>query len=95
LFLYTGNMIPVSFTFIHLCTCSCMDSQCFNTGFLQSFSYLININRFRIPASLVFTVTGRWVEFTTALVRRTIRSISFNTPAPAPLHTTFLPDNQS
>ena len=39
--------------------------------------------------SRVFTVTGSWVPFTTARVREIIRSISFKTPAPAPLVTTF------
>ena len=37
----------------------------------------------------VFTVTGRLVDFTTASVKRTIKSISFNTPAPAPRSATF------
>ena len=39
--------------------------------------------------NLVFTVTGNRVPFITDLVRRTIKSISFKTPAPAPLFTTF------
>ncbi len=39
--------------------------------------------------NLVFTVTGRLVERTTASVRRTIRSTSLRTAAPAPLQTTF------
>ncbi len=39
--------------------------------------------------NLVFTVTGNVVDFTTAEVKRTIKSISFNTPAPAPFRATF------
>src|SRR5690625_1098077 len=39
--------------------------------------------------NLVFTVTGKCVLSTTALVNRTIKSTSFKTPAPAPLVTTF------
>ncbi len=37
----------------------------------------------------VLTVTGRFVPLMTAFVKRTIKSISFKTPAPAPLETTF------
>ena len=39
--------------------------------------------------NLVFTVTGSEVPLTTASVSRIIKSISFKTPAPAPLFTTF------
>ena len=39
--------------------------------------------------SRVLTVTGNEVDLTTASVKRTIRLISFNTPAPAPLQATF------
>ena len=40
--------------------------------------------------SLVLTVTGSFVLLTISYVRLTISGISFNMPAPAPLHTTFL-----
>ena len=67
---------------------SVQDTQRLNADILQPFSHFLNILGLVIPSEPGFNSNRQFVTFTTASVRRIIRSISFKTPAPAAL-TTF------
>ena len=66
----------------------CMANACTPTSCNRSATSSIFLVLSSQP-NLVFTVTGSVVPLITALVSRIIRSMSLNTPAPAPLLTTF------
>ena len=84
IFFHFRDQCPVSFAFIKLCSCSSMNGQAFiPTSCKRSATSSIFFELSSQP-NLVFTVTGNEVDLTTASVNLTIRSISFNTPAPAP-----------
>ena len=84
------NIFPICFTFVHLRTVlreSSINALIPASCNLNATSSILIVSTSQ--PNLVFTVTGRCVEFTTAFVNRTIKSTSFKTPAPAPLKLLF------